>query len=703
MSLRPARHLLLSFVLASGLVATAAAPPSAQAAAVLATRPGAAQIAPGTLLIGTYLVQKEALTKGVFAAAKATMQSSGQGVYYRSEFAGGAWMNIGKANDVNALFKGKDSVPVSFDDIDNLQIQFSITLQQGKPHIDCFLKPADLKAAIEDAQTKLDAKKQEADSKPESQLYQTALETASLQAQLDFLTAVQNGQGTEALQALEKQADPASAVPTDLQKAQQTQRQNLQAQLDAAKSNLAAAQSAGNTAQIQALQTQVNDLTAQLQKFDVQIKKNDLITAQDTLTAKLKDLQSAITASQSQKAANLLLEVATAAQNLEDVRQALLQQQVALTTDPKAQEELKQAAHTATQDALKDQNLKLRKAQETAKLTGQTEVYNLIFAQITDNNAKRGALRQEDRQARIDSLQSQVKQAQANLQAAVTQLPAGQTPSGAVLLPVVTTQAALKAEQQNLPDAKTIAQEDIDFLQAMIEAYQAEDNQAGVNDLQPLLGDAMKRRVDAAKAVLFLQKYEAESVQGQQPQPSPELAGLHKQTIEAVEAVEKGRYSQAELDAIAQIAAQIQQQITGQQGGNSGGPPGNAALEILPVERLISKSIDFNLTAPLLRLNGTTMVPIRALLEGFGATVDWDDAEQMVRVEYRGRTVVAWIGKNSYGVNGEPKTLDVSPVLLAQRTYVPLRLLVEAFGFDVSWDEPTESIDVKALPAEVNR
>nr|WP_236588165.1 copper amine oxidase N-terminal domain-containing protein [Tumebacillus amylolyticus] len=95
------------------------------------------------------------------------------------------------------------------------------------------------------------------------------------------------------------------------------------------------------------------------------------------------------------------------------------------------------------------------------------------------------------------------------------------------------------------------------------------------------------------------------------------------------------------------------------------------------------------------------MVPIRTLLEGFGAQVFWDDGEQMVRVEYQGRTVVAWIGKTAYQVNGEAKTIDVAPVLLAQRTYVPLRLLVEAFGFDVAWDEPTETIDVKGLPVEV--
>jgi hypothetical protein len=75
----------------------------------------------------------------------------------------------------------------------------------------------------------------------------------------------------------------------------------------------------------------------------------------------------------------------------------------------------------------------------------------------------------------------------------------------------------------------------------------------------------------------------------------------------------------------------------------------------------------------------------------------------MVRVEYRGRTVVSWIGSTRYQVNGAPKTIDVAPILAVDRTYVPLRLLVEAFGFDVHWDEPTETIDIKALPLEVTR
>ncbi|MBL0388106.1 hypothetical protein JJB07_15930 [Tumebacillus sp. ITR2] len=692
MPTRPSRQLVLKLMLASVLVTTTGMPHplSAVAAEATVTRPAAASIPPGTLLIGTYLVQTEALSQSVFTAAKATMEPSDQGVYYRSEFAKGSWMNIGKATDISALFKNNDgkSAPVSFDDIDNLQITFWITLQEGKPHVVSFLSPADLQAAIETAKTDLEAKKQEADSAADSQLSQIALDAASLQAQLDFLTAVQNGQDTQAMQALDRQADPASAVSTDLQKAQQTQRQTLQNNLDAAKLDLAAAQSSGDTQQIAALTAQIQDLTAQLQKFDVQIKTADLKTADDDLTGKLKDLQSAVATSQTKKATDLLLQVATAAAALEDIRQALLQQQLALTTDPKEQDSLQQASHTATQTALKAQNLKLRKIQENAKLTGQVELANLLFAQLTDNNAKRDALRQTDRQSRIEALQTTL----ATLQAQLKQVPQGQSPSGDLLVQLVKTQAQLNAEQQSLTDAATLAQEDIDFLQGMIDTYQAEENQTAAANLQPLLLEAKRREVDATKAPLFLQKYEAESVQAvqsQQTQPSPALVDLHKQTIETIEGVEKGRYTQPELDAVAQLAVEVDKQL------------GQEPHEILPVEHLISNSINFKLAAPLLRVNGTTMVPIRTLLEGFGAQVFWDDGEQMVRVEYQGRTVVAWIGKTAYQVNGEAKTIDVAPVLLAQRTYVPLRLLVEAFGFDVAWDEPTETIDVKGLPVEV--
>jgi hypothetical protein len=52
------------------------------------------------------------------------------------------------------------------------------------------------------------------------------------------------------------------------------------------------------------------------------------------------------------------------------------------------------------------------------------------------------------------------------------------------------------------------------------------------------------------------------------------------------------------------------------------------------------------------------------------------------------------IGQNQALVNGEPKTLDVPPMLHQGRTMVPLRFIAEALGADVQWDPAEQKITI---------
>jgi len=84
--------------------------------------------------------------------------------------------------------------------------------------------------------------------------------------------------------------------------------------------------------------------------------------------------------------------------------------------------------------------------------------------------------------------------------------------------------------------------------------------------------------------------------------------------------------------------------------------------------------------------NDRTMIPYRAVSEALGATVDWNEADQSVTVRYEGRTVVVWIGKNTYTVNGQQKVMDTVPVIKNDRTMIPLRAVAEGLGCEVRWD-----------------
>lgn len=79
-----------------------------------------------------------------------------------------------------------------------------------------------------------------------------------------------------------------------------------------------------------------------------------------------------------------------------------------------------------------------------------------------------------------------------------------------------------------------------------------------------------------------------------------------------------------------------------------------------------------------------TYVPIRALAEGFGAKVDWNDANRTVTITDGDKTVVMTVGSTTYTVNGAEKTMDVAPLIDQSRTFVPVRFAAEALGYEVT-------------------
>jgi len=94
-------------------------------------------------------------------------------------------------------------------------------------------------------------------------------------------------------------------------------------------------------------------------------------------------------------------------------------------------------------------------------------------------------------------------------------------------------------------------------------------------------------------------------------------------------------------------------------------------------------------------VNGRTLVPIRAIIEAMGGTVDWNAAEQKVTVKLLDKAVELWIGKTSATVSGVQKPLDVGPKLINGRTMMPARFILESLGATVDWEEKTQSVIVK--------
>ena len=86
-------------------------------------------------------------------------------------------------------------------------------------------------------------------------------------------------------------------------------------------------------------------------------------------------------------------------------------------------------------------------------------------------------------------------------------------------------------------------------------------------------------------------------------------------------------------------------------------------------------------------IDSRTLVPVRFISEAFGCEVGWDAATQTVTITKDGKVVTMQIGSNTITVDGVSKEIDVSAQIIESRTMVPLRVLTEALGKEVFWDD----------------
>lgn len=111
---------------------------------------------------------------------------------------------------------------------------------------------------------------------------------------------------------------------------------------------------------------------------------------------------------------------------------------------------------------------------------------------------------------------------------------------------------------------------------------------------------------------------------------------------------------------------------------------------------ITTNGVDATLDVPAQIIGERTMVPLRAIFEALGASVEWDDATKTVTSVKGETTVKLTIGDNSIYKNGEAKALDVPAQIVDNRTLVPVRAIAESFDAQVGWDGPTQTVTIEA-------
>lgn len=94
--------------------------------------------------------------------------------------------------------------------------------------------------------------------------------------------------------------------------------------------------------------------------------------------------------------------------------------------------------------------------------------------------------------------------------------------------------------------------------------------------------------------------------------------------------------------------------------------------------------------------NDRLLVPIRYVAEAIGAEVDWDAEKRAVYVEREGRDFQLWIDNRlvSYLDGAQIQLCDVSPKIINDHTYIPLRLMSNALSVGIEWDGDTRTATV---------
>ncbi len=114
----------------------------------------------------------------------------------------------------------------------------------------------------------------------------------------------------------------------------------------------------------------------------------------------------------------------------------------------------------------------------------------------------------------------------------------------------------------------------------------------------------------------------------------------------------------------------------------------NPMMEVNGLKNEIDPGRD---TTPVI-VDGRTIVPIRAIIESFGGSAGWNNATQTVVLRLSDDEIKLNIGSKVAYLNNKSHPLDVAPVILNDRTMLPIRFIAEGFNLGVAWNEETETV-----------
>ncbi len=153
-----------------------------------------------------------------------------------------------------------------------------------------------------------------------------------------------------------------------------------------------------------------------------------------------------------------------------------------------------------------------------------------------------------------------------------------------------------------------------------------------------------------------------------------------KNQIEERKRIIKSNYTEDELNTIEAAAENILSE--------------DPDAAILDIGNIFSNKANFKFDTPPVIKSGRTVIPVRAITRGFGADLNWDPEAREVTISKDDIIINLTIDSDTALVNGEEILLDSKAELMNNRTYVPLRFIMETLGLKVEWDDETDTIEI---------
>jgi len=108
---------------------------------------------------------------------------------------------------------------------------------------------------------------------------------------------------------------------------------------------------------------------------------------------------------------------------------------------------------------------------------------------------------------------------------------------------------------------------------------------------------------------------------------------------------------------------------------------------------IIDQTVDFDGQQPAI-IDGRTLVPVRGVFEHLGFDVDWNQETQTATLTSAMHQINITAGYAAFRNNGVYFMLDVPAQIIDGRIMVPIRAIIQSLGMHVEWNGQTSTVEI---------